>query len=109
MKANFLFIWLIYLSAFISLSHSQSVITNGVTFRGIKSKLNGIDVHQYLGVPFANPPVGSLRFQRPESIIAPSTLVRDATKYAPTCIQMRHLPETINPLLRFDHLNELHS
>ncbi|CAI9570774.1 unnamed protein product [Staurois parvus] len=40
----------------------------------------------FYGIPFAKPPVGSLRFANPESI-EPWESVRDASQYAPMCLQ----------------------
>lgn len=41
----------------------------------------------YMGVPFAKPPVGSLRWRAPEPV-APWTGVRDATRPSAVCYQM---------------------
>jgi carboxylesterase type B len=43
------------------------------------------DVHQWLGVPFATPPVGALRFKAAEK--APYYGVRNATSYGNLCVQ----------------------
>jgi para-nitrobenzyl esterase len=51
--------------------------------------LRGIDVgaaQEFLGVPFAEPPVGDLRF-RPTLPPAPWSGVKDATRQAPACLQ----------------------
>ncbi|XP_071973116.1 fatty acyl-CoA hydrolase precursor, medium chain-like [Engystomops pustulosus] len=56
----------------------------------------GIDrtVNAFYGVPFAKPPVGSLRFAAPESPEAWSS-TREATNYAPMCVQDRHMMEQL--------------
>ncbi|XP_054164718.1 carboxylesterase 1C-like [Oppia nitens] len=64
-------------------------------------KTKRVEGYQYLGVPYAEPPVGNLRFQRPQELNE-SKILRDVTELAPTCIQMRHLPQLINPLLNVD-------
>ncbi|XP_063801691.1 fatty acyl-CoA hydrolase precursor, medium chain-like [Pseudophryne corroboree] len=43
-------------------------------------------VHAFLGVPFAQPPVGPLRFQKPEPP-RPWSSVKDASKHSPICLQ----------------------
>ena len=45
------------------------------------------DVRQFLSIPFAEPPLGSLRFAPPEPLKAPSSDVIDATEYPPSCMQ----------------------
>lgn len=65
----------------------------------VKSKR--VEAFQYLGVPYAEAPIGKLRFQKPEPFNG-SNAIRDATELAPTCVQMRHLPQLINPLLNVD-------
>ncbi|RWS14540.1 carboxylesterase-like protein 1, partial [Dinothrombium tinctorium] len=60
------------------------------------------EVHEFLGVPFAKAPIGSLRFKKPQPLPSTISAVRDSTKFAPTCVQMRHITEAINPLLNVD-------
>ncbi|XP_069802179.1 fatty acyl-CoA hydrolase precursor, medium chain-like isoform X2 [Dendropsophus ebraccatus] len=62
--------------------------------RGKTLSVKGTDktVHVFYGVPFAKPPVGSLRFAAPEPPEAWSS-TREATDYAPMCLQDRHMIE----------------
>ncbi|XP_051057515.1 acylcarnitine hydrolase [Phodopus roborovskii] len=45
-----------------------------------------VGVHRFLGIPFAKPPVGSLRFAPPEAP-EPWSGVRDGTSYPAICLQ----------------------
>ncbi|EFN68706.1 Acetylcholinesterase [Camponotus floridanus] len=50
---------------------------------------NSIKVTQYLGIPYAQPPKGELRFARPVTDPLPSwNEVRNATQFAPSCQQV---------------------
>jgi carboxylesterase type B len=40
----------------------------------------------FLGIPFAQPPIGDLRFRIPQSLNTSWTGLRDATAYGPACI-----------------------
>ena len=51
----------------------------------------GIRSHQCLGIPFAAPPVGALRW-KPPAPVAPWLGVLDATKKRPICLQANKLP-----------------
>lgn len=48
--------------------------------------LNGT-VRGFLGIPYANPPVGHLRFRAPEPVNAWQG-VKNATSYSNTCVQL---------------------
>ncbi|XP_069802324.1 fatty acyl-CoA hydrolase precursor, medium chain-like [Dendropsophus ebraccatus] len=62
--------------------------------RGKTLSVKGTDrnVHAFYGVPFAKPPVGSLRFAAPEPPVAWSS-TREASEYAPICLQDRDMME----------------
>ncbi|XP_015196055.1 neuroligin-2a isoform X1 [Lepisosteus oculatus] len=85
------------------------VTTNYGKLRGIKKDLNNEilgPVEQYLGVPYATPPVGDRRFQPPE---APGSWpdVRNATQFAHVCPQNIQgvLPEIMLPVWFTDNLD----
>ncbi|XP_067854285.1 fatty acyl-CoA hydrolase precursor, medium chain-like [Heptranchias perlo] len=58
-------------------------------------------VYNYLAVPFAKPPIGSLRFTAPQAAEA-WTGTRKATNYAPGCLQDAKLFELIKDLIQID-------
>ncbi|RXN20147.1 fatty acyl- hydrolase medium chain-like isoform X4 [Labeo rohita] len=60
----------------------------------IKAKGKDTVVHSYLGVPFAKPPVGPLRFSPPQPAEKWSG-VRDATKQPFMCLQDKQLVEVL--------------
>lgn len=86
------------------------MVTTGYgKLRGVRKELNNEilgPVEQYLGVPYATPPVGERRFQPPE---APGSWqeIRNATQFAPVCPQNIHgvLPEIMLPVWFTDNLD----
>ncbi|XP_060067070.1 acetylcholinesterase-like [Ylistrum balloti] len=70
--------------------------TQGIEVQHIHTKLGGIvgvveqirneKVYQFRNVPYAKPPVGELRFAKPESR-GPWTGILNATQYGPSCMQ----------------------
>ncbi|XP_040266542.1 fatty acyl-CoA hydrolase precursor, medium chain-like isoform X1 [Bufo bufo] len=67
----------------------------------VKETSRVIDV--FYGVPFAKPPVGPLRFANPKPP-EPWSSVRDASKYAPMCLQIELPPS--NPSLQMPPISE---
>lgn len=64
-------------------AHANPVaMTTAGRIEGIRD--HGVSV--FRGVPYAAPPVGNLRWRRPESA-APWTGTRNATRFAPACLQ----------------------
>ncbi|CAC5367486.1 NLGN [Mytilus coruscus] len=51
----------------------------------ISSRVLGTDVEEYLGVPYAAPPIGKLRFKRPEDPIKWWPNILDTKKIQPAC------------------------
>ncbi|XP_054158965.1 cholinesterase 1-like, partial [Oppia nitens] len=60
---------------------------SGTTVRGQTLHVLNRDVHQFLNIPFAEPPVGDLRFAKPVPIKEPTKDVIDGTKPGNSCIQ----------------------
>uniref|UniRef100_A0A8C1GR92 Neuroligin 2b n=1 Tax=Cyprinus carpio TaxID=7962 RepID=A0A8C1GR92_CYPCA len=112
-------VWLLGLALRLALSSCQRadltaakhpMVTTGYgKLRGVRKELNNEilgPVEQYLGVPYATPPVGERRFQPPE---APGSWqeIRNATQFAPVCPQNIHgvLPEIMLPVWFTDNLD----
>lgn len=60
-----------------------ATVKNG-TYRGVHS--NDYKQDFFLGIPFAKPPVGDLRFRNPRSYDTTWKGTRDANKYSPACV-----------------------
>ena len=58
-------------------------VKNG-TYRGIHS--NEYNQDFFLGIPFAEPPVGDLRFRNPRPYSQSWKGTRNASKYSPACV-----------------------
>ncbi|KAF6812061.1 carboxylesterase [Colletotrichum sojae] len=61
-------------------------VVNG-TYRGLR--LSDWDQDAFLGIPFAQPPVGELRYRWPQSLNTSFHDVRDATQHGYSCMQYR--------------------
>ncbi|VUZ45160.1 unnamed protein product, partial [Hymenolepis diminuta] len=87
-----LYIWLSVASAQTKLSTEEVQrvtikLPHGGSLEGTRWKINGNNsVDAYLGIPFAKPPVGDLRFAPPQPV-DPWTGTRDATKLCKACMQ----------------------
>ena len=55
--------------------------------RGLKINKYGMDLYGFLGIPYAEPPVGKLRFKPPVPV-TPWTDVLEANENGPQCLQM---------------------
>jgi hypothetical protein len=65
-------------------SNAPTVTVKNGTISGVHSSTYNEDF--FLGVPFAQPPVGDLRFRVPQSINSTFGSTYSATSYAPECV-----------------------
>ncbi|KAI6209854.1 COesterase domain-containing protein [Aphelenchoides besseyi] len=63
----------------------ETHLSNGSPLRGYVIKRGPRIVHTYRGIPFARPPVGKLRFQKPQTDLEPWTEPLNFTHPKPAC------------------------
>src|SRR5215471_19567691 len=68
----------------VSFSQSDPIVT--VTGGQIRGRLVGVGGAVFKGIPYAQPPVGNLRWREPTPV-KPWTGVRDATDFGSICAQ----------------------
>lgn len=78
--------WLLLAQADSDAANSLLVQLTSGNFVGEVSVANGTE--RWLGIPFAQPPVGSLRFKAPIGIINPSRAIENATAFGAGCPQL---------------------
>ncbi|XP_072202214.1 fatty acyl-CoA hydrolase precursor, medium chain-like [Excalfactoria chinensis] len=81
-------------------AEQPEVVTKYGTARGYQVKVDAAErsVNVFLGLPFAKPPVGPLRFSEPQPP-EPWKGVRDATSYPPMCLQNKVLGQITSDLV----------
>ncbi|XP_019360820.1 PREDICTED: fatty acyl-CoA hydrolase precursor, medium chain-like [Gavialis gangeticus] len=98
--------WLITSQAEGQEAERPEVVTKYGRLRGKEVAVKGIDkrTQVFLGIPFAKPPVGSLRFSPPQPV-EPWHGVRDATSLPPICLQDQLWLEKFNDFFKIKHCN----
>jgi hypothetical protein len=77
-----LFLW------YVVYCQDHTTITTGLgNITGIHRSVLGSKVYEFRKIPFAKPPVGNLRFEKPEKF-GPWKDTLDATRFGPSCIQV---------------------
>ncbi|KAM6225057.1 cholinesterase [Rhynchocyon petersi] len=82
-------LWFLLLCVFIKKSYTDEdiiITTKNGKVRGTNLPVLGGTVTAFLGIPYAQPPLGTLRFKKPQSILKWSD-IWNATKYANSCYQ----------------------
>lgn len=74
---------LVHLAFGAALMPPQVVVQQGA-YEGIY--VAGYNQDLFLGIPYAQPPIGDLRFQNPEPLDTTFDEVRNATEYANSCV-----------------------
>lgn len=81
-------VWLVCMCVGVSLAeHLIDVDTILGRVRGSRGNVQGIMVDSFLGIPFAEPPIGQKRFRRPVPI-RPWTGTKDALRKPASCFQV---------------------
>lgn len=70
-----------------AVTSSPSVKLQQGTLQGFRQTIDGVELDLFLGVPFAKPLTGPLRFASPVPIPDSSNDVIIATKYGNACLQ----------------------
>lgn len=75
------------------------VSTSSGILKGTYGTVLDKPMKMFLGVPYAVPPVGDLRFKAP-ALLHTKGIERSAENFAPICLQPPHVAEVISPLLK---------
>ncbi|AND70955.1 hypothetical protein ATSB10_35010 [Dyella thiooxydans] len=71
-------------AAVVSAPHAR---VSGGTLAGKQATVDGVALQEFQGIPYAAPPVGTLRWKPPQPSL-PWQGVRDATGFGPRCMQL---------------------
>ncbi|XP_074864449.1 fatty acyl-CoA hydrolase precursor, medium chain-like [Carettochelys insculpta] len=87
-------------------SQQPEVMTKYGQLKGKQVTVKGTDrlANVFLGIPFAKPPVGALRFSPPQPA-EPWISVRDATSFPPMCLQDQTILEKFEEIFPNKQLN----
>ncbi|XP_077553639.1 acetylcholinesterase-1-like [Haemaphysalis longicornis] len=80
--------------------------TQNGNVRGIIEDADGVDVARYLGIPYAEPPVGNLRFRKPAPARPWFPTTRDALSFASPCAQANGSFPPVPWLVHRDQVSE---
>ncbi len=81
------------MAGFGAMPHAAATDANGPKVETTSGPVKGFiqsGIYEYLGIPYAAPPVGPLRW-RPPQAVAPSSKVLQAVSFGPTCAQITEL------------------
>ncbi|XP_052093636.1 neuroligin-4, X-linked-like isoform X1 [Mytilus californianus] len=91
------------------LSTSQWIPIRKTLYGNVRGKVTirvpQVEVEEYLGVPYASPPTGNLRYKRPQMPMKWSPRILDTTNLPPACLQENALSVQFDRP-GFDNFNE---
>ncbi|XP_062569229.1 neuroligin-3-like isoform X2 [Saccostrea cucullata] len=102
-------LYLLVFLLFVHHSHERFVITNTNSgqIQGYRTTLpSGGQLDIYLGIPFAEAPVGDLRFAPPKEKVSWKPQILNATKYGPACPQPLHFLQQYSFGKNFSNIDE---
>ncbi|KAG0419985.1 hypothetical protein HPB47_003770 [Ixodes persulcatus] len=91
-------------SSVVATASDQSVQTSSGLLNGVRTKISNLGyVRQFLGVPYAQSPIGQLRFAPPFALGEDAASRRlDSSRHGPSCYQPPHMKEVISEILDTD-------
>uniref|UniRef100_A0A0N4ZWL2 COesterase domain-containing protein n=1 Tax=Parastrongyloides trichosuri TaxID=131310 RepID=A0A0N4ZWL2_PARTI len=63
------------------------VETQSGTIKGNQFTINETTINEYLGMPYAQPPIDDKRFQKPEAVVSTASPPIEAKTFKNSCIQ----------------------
>lgn len=97
--------YLLILSLTWTFSWANIVQTDKGPIRSIDYMIEGKNVYGYLGIPYAQPPIGNLRFEPPQPMGSPWTQIKNTTSLPYACPQALPIPD-LNPQTKQGQVNE---
>jgi len=82
LKTSFCLIFIVF---YIEANDEISITTKPKQFNGLKKTIEGKEIDYFLGIPYAEPPIGKLRFKRPKPIVYDGPI--NSTKWPNVCYQ----------------------
>nr|AHG95983.1 acetylcholinesterase [Octopus vulgaris] len=82
------YIFIIFLLKIYVHAEDPIIQTNKGKIKGSTVLIQGVEVDVFLGIPFARPPVGNLRFRHPQPA-RPWSGVKETKKYVSSCVQVK--------------------
>ncbi|XP_033754274.1 carboxylesterase 1D-like [Pecten maximus] len=87
MRLQSILVWLLFaMIMHASCQTPQTVNTPSGPIKGVVVPTLGTDIVQFRNIPYAQPPIGNLRFEKPLPV-EPWTETLDGTVFGPSCIQ----------------------
>ncbi|KAJ8310828.1 hypothetical protein KUTeg_012693 [Tegillarca granosa] len=89
-----LFLSLLVCTTAVMCQEYKTVSTCSGPVKGIVEYRDNTKLYNFRGIPYAKPPIGDLRFRKPEHIES-WVNVLDATRYGAPCVQQNLVPDSL--------------